>query len=147
MWFQDSGASTVFFAFAVTLDYGVNMAQSGWEADSLGAQDELKVFKCEESELEESGLEMLEIKKNLIEESEEKAKIGNSYPLNASSLRDFAINCAARSMPSNDPRLAPGKYPEKLRNEIEACRSRRIATEWITAWIAKMENGKRRSSY
>ena len=62
MWFQDSGASTVFFAFAVTLDYGVNMAQSGWEADSLGAQDELKVFKCEESESEESGLEMLEIK-------------------------------------------------------------------------------------
>ena len=40
------------------------------------------------------------------------------------SLRDLAIDCAANSILPNDPRLGPGKYPKRLREEIEAYRPR-----------------------
>lgn len=40
------------------------------------------------------------------------------------SLKDLAIDCAARNISANDPRLQPGKYPKKLRDEIEVYRSR-----------------------
>ena len=39
------------------------------------------------------------------------------------SLKDLAIHCAARNISLNDPRLAPGKYPKKLRAEIKAHKS------------------------
>ena len=40
------------------------------------------------------------------------------------SLKDLAIESAARNISSNDPRLEPGQYPKRLRDEIEAQRPR-----------------------
>ena len=40
------------------------------------------------------------------------------------SLRDLAIGCAVQSIPSDDSRLEPGRYPKRLRDEIEEYRSR-----------------------
>ena len=57
---------------------------------------------------------------SLIREAEAKASRARFNP---SSLRGLAIDCAARSMPPDDPRLAPGRYPKKLRDEIMAFRS------------------------
>ena len=38
------------------------------------------------------------------------------------SLKYLALDCAARSISANDPRLKPGQYPKRLRDEIEAHR-------------------------
>ena len=143
------------FAFAAILDYMVvNMAQSDWEADDHGPPDEVKVFNDEGEDENPDRVHherwmlgwMLEIKNNLLCELAFQLYPSEvcdllEIPIRGSSLNNLAIDCVARNMPSNDPRLAPGNYPKKLRNEIEACRTR-IETE-VMVRIANMENGKR----